>query len=142
MPDDIDHKNRDQVFPIPADSDSSKTEQMQELVNFLVSNYQEISPVRKPSGSKNILGGGELKLYADWLEKAHTYFREATNQELTLTLAAEWVLDNYYIIRQALRQIEEDLPVSYYMQLPKLASGLLKGLPRIYAIGRAVLTFQ
>jgi len=52
------------------------------------------------------------------------------------------VLDNYYIIRQALRQISEDLPVGYYKQLPKLAGAPLKGLPRIYAIGRGVLFFQ
>ena len=81
-------------------------------------------------------------MYEDWLEKAHTYFREASNRDLTLTLASEWVLDNYYIIRQALLQIGEDLPAGYYKQLPKLAGGPLKGLPRIYAIARAVLSFQ
>ena len=75
-------------------------------------------------------------MYEDWLEKAHAYFQEASNKDLTLTLASEWVLDNYYIIRQALRQIGEDLPAGYYKQLPKLAGGPLKGLPRIYAIGR------
>ena len=81
-------------------------------------------------------------MYEDWLAKAHTYFREASNRDLTLTLASEWVLDNYYIIRQALLQINEDLPPGFYKQLPKLADGPLKGLPRIYAIGRAVLSFQ
>ncbi|OGC75959.1 MAG: hypothetical protein A2Z27_05165 [candidate division Zixibacteria bacterium RBG_16_50_21] len=142
MPDAIDQKNRGQDFPISVDTDSSKTEQMQELVNFLVCNYQKISRVRTQPDKKTILGGHELKVYEDWLEKAHTYFRDATNQDLSLTLAAEWVLDNYYIIRQALLQINEDLPVGFYMQLPKLADGPLKGLPRIYAIGRAVVSFQ
>ncbi|MFZ2096745.1 MAG: hypothetical protein WAV05_08920, partial [Anaerolineales bacterium] len=142
MPDDINHNNREQDFPISVDSDSSKTEKMQELVNFLVSNYREIGRVHTQPGTKTIFMGRELKVYEDWLDKAHTYFREATNQDLTLTLAAEWVLDNYYIIRQALLQIEKDLPTSFYEQLPKLAGGPLKGLPRIYAIGRAVLSFQ
>ena len=115
---------------------------MQELVNALVSNYQEASRVTSEPGKNTVLGGRDLKLYENWLAEAHTYFREASNQDLTLTLASEWVLDNYYIIRQALLQIGEDLPVGFYKQLPKLADGPLKGLPRIYAIGRAVLSFQ
>ncbi|HSB65166.1 MAG TPA: hypothetical protein VLD65_01230, partial [Anaerolineales bacterium] len=142
MPDDQVNKNRGQDFPIPENSYSSKTEQIEELVNFLVSNYREIDRVLPLPDKKAVLGGSDLKVYEDWLEKVHTYFREALNRELSLTLAAEWVLDNYYIIRQALLQIEEDLSPGYYKQLPKLAAGPLKGLPRIYAIGRGVLSFQ
>ncbi len=142
MPGDIENKIREQAFPIPGDPFSSKTEQMQELVDFLVSNYQEISRFPKALGKRTVIGGSELKVYEDWLEKAHGYFREASNKDLTLTLASEWVLDNYYIIRQALQQIGEDLPAGFYKQLPKLAGGPLKGLPRIYAIGRGLLFFQ
>ena len=43
MPVDHENKIRGQDLPISGDSFSSKTEQFQELVNFLVSNYQEIS---------------------------------------------------------------------------------------------------
>ncbi len=105
MPEDNEDKIREQGFPISGDPFSSKTEQMQALVNFLVSSYQEISRIPKESGKRTVIGGSELKLYADWLEKAHAYFREASNKDLTLTLASEWVLDNYYIIRQALRHL-------------------------------------
>jgi len=142
MPEDHENKIREQDFPVSGNSFSSKTEQMQELANFLISNYQEISQFPLEHGKRSVIGGGELKVYEDWLEKAHAYFREASNKDLTLTLASEWVLDNYYIIRQALRQIGEDLPAGYYKQLPKLAGGPLKSLPRIYAIGRGVLFFQ
>ncbi len=142
MPEDHDNKIREQDFPISGNSFSSKTEQIQALANFLVRNYQEISQFPMEPGKRTVIGGGELKVYEDWLEKAHAYFREASNKDLTLTLASEWVLDNYYIIRQALRQIGEDLPAGYYKQLPKLAGGPLKGLPRIYAIGRVVIFFQ
>jgi cyclic beta-1,2-glucan glucanotransferase len=140
----VDHENqvREGDISFSESSLSSKTEQMQELVNALVSNYQEISRFPTERGKMTVMGGGELKLYETWLATAHTYFREASNQDLTLTLASEWVLDNYYIIRQALLQIGEDLPVGFYKQLPKLAGGSLKGLPRIYAIGRAVLSTQ
>lgn len=142
MPEDHENKIREPDFPISINSYSSKTEQMQELADFLVSNYREISQIPMEHRTRTVIGGRELKVYEDWLEKAHVYFQEASNKDLTLTLASEWVLDNYYIIRQALRQIGEDLPAGFYRQLPKLAGGPLKDLPRIYAVGRGVLFFQ
>jgi cyclic beta-1,2-glucan synthetase len=142
MPEAFENKTREQDIPGSGNSFSSKTEQIQELVNFLVSNYQEVSRFPTEPGKRTVIGGRDLKLYEDWLEKAHAYFRDASNRDLTLTLASEWVLDNYYIIRQALRQIGEDLPAGFYKQLPKLAGGSLNGLPRIYAIGRVVLFLQ
>ena len=54
-----------------------------------------------------------------WLAEAHLYFRKASQQKVPLTYASEWVLDNYYIIRQALQQIEEDMPFPFYKQLPR-----------------------
>ncbi len=125
-----------------------KTEQMQELVDALVRSYQKVSRTPPEPGLPQLpvkqaaLGGHDLKRYETWLAEARTYFREASNRDLTPALASEWVLDNYYIIRQALLQIDEDLQAGFYKQLPKLAGGPLIGLPRIYAIGRAVLSFQ
>jgi cyclic beta-1,2-glucan synthetase len=136
------NQTRDEDIPIPENSYSSKTELMQVLVNALANNYREVSQVNSGTGKNVVLRGPTLIQYETWLTEAHTYFREASNRDLTLTLASEWVLDNYYIIRQALLQIDEDLPAGYYRQLPKLAGGPLKGLPRIYAIGRTVLSSQ
>jgi cyclic beta-1,2-glucan synthetase len=134
-------KDLEKEFYFSESSSFSKTEQMQALVNALVSNYQKISHFPLKPG-KNALGGQDLKLYDTWLADAHNYFRQTSNQDLILTPASEWVLDNYYIIRQALLQIDEDLPTGFYNQLPKLEEGPLKGFPRIYAIAREVLAFQ
>ena len=84
----------------------------------------------------------DLTTYKDWLAQAHAYFRDASQEQLTLTYNSEWILDNYYIIRQALRQIKEDLPQGFYTQLPKLTSGPLKGFARIHLITRDMLAHQ
>ncbi len=131
----------------PVNSPASKSEQIQELVNSLADNYREASRgklgrelnTRLPGRD---LPGRDLKLYEAWLDQAHRYFREVSNQKMSLTYASEWVLDNYYIIRQALQQIEKDLPSTYYRQLPRLTGGPQKDFPRIYAVARAVLTYQ
>ena len=97
---------REAEFPVSGDSSSSKAEQIEELVNFLVNNYQEIIPPDTEPATKPI-GGRDIKLYSEWLEDAHSFFQEEIDREVSLTLASEWVLDNYYVIRQALLQIDE-----------------------------------
>jgi cyclic beta-1,2-glucan synthetase len=142
MPENFENQAREQDLSFSENTGLSKTEQMQTLVNALVSNYQQAARVTPKLGKNPVLGGRDLKLYDTWLAEAHTFFQEASKQDLTLTLASEWLLDNYYIIHQALLQIEEDLSAGFYKQLPKLADGPLKALPRIYAIERAVLSSQ
>ena len=53
--------------------------------------------------------------------------------------AAEWLVDNFHIVEEQLREIREDLPKSYYHELPKLAEGELKDFPRIYAVALALI---
>jgi cyclic beta-1,2-glucan synthetase len=53
--------------------------------------------------------------------------------------AAEWLTDNFHIVEDQLREIQEDLPPSYYKELPKLASGDLAGYPRVYGLALALI---
>lgn len=64
---------------------------------------------------------------------AVAYFRGVSAQQ-PLSPAAEWMLDNYYLVQQSLRQIREDMPPRFYRQLPKLTAGPLASYPRIYAV--------
>ncbi len=47
---------------------------------------------------------------------------------------AEWLLDNFHIVSEALFEVQTDLPHGYYRLLPKIAAGPLRGLPRVYAV--------
>lgn len=51
--------------------------------------------------------------------------------------AAEWLLDNYHLVEEQIREIREDLPPGYYRQLPKLADGPLAGYPRVLGLAWA-----
>jgi cyclic beta-1,2-glucan synthetase len=51
--------------------------------------------------------------------------------------AAEWLLDNYQLVEQQIREIRDDLPVGYYRQLPKLAEGPFAGYPRVFGLAWA-----
>ena len=53
---------------------------------------------------------------------------EAIREERAITPAAEWLVDNFHIVDEQLREIRDDLPPGFYRELPKLADGLLAGL--------------
>ena len=136
-------QEREKECVSPENFDSTKTTQILELVNLLIDNYQVVSSGKpKAIVPGHDIPGHDLKLYEAWLAEAHLYFRKASNQKVNLNYASEWVLDNYYIIRQSLQQIKEDFPSAYYKQLPKLTTGPLKDFPRVYAIARVVLFYQ
>src|SRR5271155_4556095 len=68
------------------------------------------------------------------------YYRataHAVELEQGITPAAEWLLDNFYIVEEQLREIRDDLPVGFYRKLPKLVSGHLEGYPRVYGVAWA-----
>ncbi len=55
----------------------------------------------------------------------------------TVTPAAEWLIDNYHLVEEQIRQTRADLPPGFYRQLPKLAEGPLAGHPRIFGLAWA-----
>ncbi len=64
------------------------------------------------------------------LRAAYEEIAAAVRQGETVTAEAEWLLDNFYIVEEQLREIRDDLPQPYYWELPKLAGGE----PRVYAL--------
>ncbi len=69
--------------------------------------------------------------------KAYQSIAAVTEEDKNLTPAAEWLLDNYHIVEEQIREIHDDLPPGYYKQLPKVADGYLKGYPRVLGIAWA-----
>jgi cyclic beta-1,2-glucan synthetase len=56
-----------------------------------------------------------------------------------ITPAAEWLLDNYHLVEEQIREIRQDLPPSFYRLLPKLAAGPLRGHPRVFGLAWAFI---
>jgi cyclic beta-1,2-glucan synthetase len=58
----------------------------------------------------------------------------AAGRDVDISSAGEWLLDNYYIVQEHIREIRMSLPKQYYQELPKLANGKLRGYPRVYEL--------
>jgi len=71
------------------------------------------------------------------LRDASRSIAESVREQRWIAPAAEWLLDNFFIVDAQLRGIREDLPVGFYRELPALADGPLAGFPRVYGIAWA-----
>jgi cyclic beta-1,2-glucan synthetase len=71
------------------------------------------------------------------LVKSYRTIARAIREEKTITPAAEWLVDNFHLVDEQLREIIDDLPPGYYRQLPKLASGHLENYPRVFGVAWA-----
>ncbi len=101
-----------------------------------------------PHGDARIDYLTQLSVLAKELQSAHQQLVNSVAEEMSLSSGAEWLLDNYYMVVETIRQIEEDLPESYYRQLPKLIvddpppATSHVGKPRIYAAAYAFWTHE
>jgi cyclic beta-1,2-glucan synthetase len=68
---------------------------------------------------------------------AYRTLAQATKEDRPITPAAEWLIDNFHVIDEQIREIKSDLPAGFYRQLPKLADGPLEGYPRVFGLAWA-----
>ena len=72
------------------------------------------------------------------IARCHDLMSRAHDDGRRLTPAAEWLLDNHYLIEEQAYLARKHFPRGYSRRLPRLANGELAGSPRIYDI---ILTF-
>ena len=73
------------------------------------------------------------------LVESYRVLAQAIREERTITPAAEWLVDNFAVVDEQLREIRDDLPADYYRELPKLAGGPLDGYPRVLGVAWAYI---
>jgi len=84
----------------------------------------------------------ELPPFGDALDCVQKHFDSRLLEDATVRKAAEWFLDNYYIVRRVARQVIQDLPRRFVERLPQLASGPDRGLPRIDVLARDFIAMR
>src|SRR6202167_1469260 len=81
--------------------------------------------------------GIRLKQNESVLLAAYRAIGAAVGEGRPITPAAEWLLDNYHLVEEQIREIRQDLPPGFYRQLPKLADGPFAGYPRVFGLAWA-----
>jgi len=81
--------------------------------------------------------GARLRDNESVLLAAYRAIAAATGEGRAISPAAEWLLDNYHLVEEQIREIREHLPPSFYRLLPKLGNGPLNGYPRVLGVAWA-----
>jgi len=109
-------------------------ERLEELAAALARAHRT---VRRPGTSPTLRQ--RLEANGKTLAAMYRASAEQVQKGQPISFAGEWILDNYHIIQDQLRESAEDLPRSYYRQLPKLVDGPYAGLPRVYALAATLV---
>lgn len=82
-----------------------------------------------------------LKESEQALFAVHSLLVKDIEEEQNITPAEEWLLDNFYVIEEQIRTARRHLPENYNQELPHLANTASAGLPRVYGISLAAISY-
>ena len=97
-----------------------------------VARGHHLLPARKQRGSGPLLL--RLEDTKQVLDRVYHELNGGAERGLDISPAGDWLLDNFYIVQEHIREIRTSLPKGYYEELPKLATGSLAGYPRAYEV--------
>jgi cyclic beta-1,2-glucan synthetase len=73
------------------------------------------------------------------LVRVHRRIVEDIDRREDRSLDAEWLVDNFHIVEEVLREVRQDLPTGYDEELPKLADPPAQGYPRVHAVALSLI---
>ncbi len=71
---------------------------------------------------------------SEFLSNAHSYISMYVKETKDIVPAAEWFLDNYYLLKDLRQETVVNLPRKYERKLPRLTQEPFQGYPRILAL--------
>ncbi|HET8771007.1 MAG TPA: glucoamylase family protein, partial [Gemmatimonadaceae bacterium] len=84
--------------------------------------------LRRLNGTRQILGD------------AHERLSKAAALGTDVGPAGDWLLDNFHVVQEHVREVRESLPRDFYGELPELAGGPLAGYPRVYELATTLIS--
>ncbi|RPI56750.1 MAG: hypothetical protein EHM56_04250, partial [Chloroflexi bacterium] len=126
--------------PRPETEGQEKPAVTSRLNNLAVTLARDHSLASRPLAAPSPLD--RLEALETLLEAAHAHYVLLSESEEMLSGAAEWLLDNHYVVRQAARQVRKNIPRGYYRRLPKLSAAPWEGIARVYVLARAFVSHE
>lgn len=94
------------------------------------------------SSNKNILNWpvSRMNENARFIRQVYEELSNDLIEKRTLPTAAEWLLDNYYVIEEQVYSLRKDVSKKNYFRLPVLKKGPYKGYTRVYALAMEMVS--
>ena len=73
------------------------------------------------------------------IKNVYNLLNEHIKLGINIHPAGEWVLDNFYIIEEAVRQIEKEITIKKYTNFVGIHNGKYAGFARIYVLATEIV---
>ena len=105
---------------------------------------------------ENIAASYEIKKYSNvetypierlnenyvFIEKTYNLLNEHLKNEIDIYPAGEWLLDNFYVIEEAVKKIKKEMPQKKYKRFPGIANVNYEGFARIYLLAYTIVGYR
>jgi cyclic beta-1,2-glucan synthetase len=103
-----------------------------------IAQEQRLAPLTRRRRAAPLLA--RLRETARLLEDAHARLVDYAARDGDVGPAGDWLLDNFHVVQEHIREVRESLPRGYYRELPELAEGPLAGYPRVYELAITLIS--
>lgn len=117
----------------PLRAELFSTEQMEHHALLIATHHTVIGGL-SPELLLKELSDNEIILF-----QVNELLQQSVQKKKSISPAAEWLLDNFYLIEDQIRIAKRHLPKGYSKGLPKLQNGSLAGFPRVYSIAIEII---
>lgn len=76
-----------------------------------------------------------------FIEKTQKILNDHLKNNIPIYPAGEWLLDNFYIIEEIIKNINNELTEKKYKNLPGISNGMYKGFARIYVLATEIVAY-
>ena len=75
------------------------------------------------------------------IRKVYQLLNEHIKLDISIHPAGEWILDNFYIIEESVKQIEKEMSIKKYINFTGIQNGKYKGFARIYVLATEIVAY-
>jgi cyclic beta-1,2-glucan synthetase len=123
-----DGNNKKEQAKSPLRSELFTEQQLEEHAKILAKRHTQLTKTPTEALLKRLADNESILL------DVQSLLTETIKKNIRIVPAAEWLLDNFYLIEEQVYTAKKHLPKGYSKGLPQLLKGASAGLPRVYDI--------
>lgn len=111
-------------------------EQLQTYMEKMAANYEVIR--NSAIGTYPI---NRLNENFKFIQNTYSILNEHIKKNISIYPAGEWLLDNFYMVEETIKNIKNEITEKKYKNLPGISNGMYKGFARIYVLATEIVAY-
>lgn len=95
----------------------------------------------KAKSDKNTYPIPEMERNFEYITKTYDLLNIHLKLGVNIHPAGEWLLDNYYVIEETVKEVRKSLPIKKYVSFLGIGAGKYKGYARAYVLAEEIISF-